>query len=187
MEMEKHDAFPNCPGLSENLGLQKASELPPLIIGWGPWKKRWYSICSFGRGHKPDCQTCRCGSYRNVWRGVLGGLVHDYAYPIWFWRANRPKYTLWQCRKERRRVPTKRQRMMAFGYQHDTPPTQPTITRCLKRCGGRGRTKTAKTSCWSLPLSGESELTTGRKIAIGIISSRSLDSSIRRVIIRMHL
>lgn len=98
IELKPYDAFPNCPGLSESLGLQMASEIPPRFVGWGPWKKKWYSICSFHHDSL-DCPRCRIGSYHNEWKHFFTSLVHDHCYWLWYWRANKGKVTLWQALK----------------------------------------------------------------------------------------
>lgn len=61
-EMTDYDAFPNAPGLSADLGLQrrKDGDVPPLYDerGW-----RWHSICSAHRGPHEGCPRCAVGSY----------------------------------------------------------------------------------------------------------------------------
>jgi hypothetical protein len=64
------------------------------VIGRGPWKADWYSICS---AHSPrlgdrdrSCRLCMTGHYVNRWRHGLERLAYRHAYPLWHWWANRP-------------------------------------------------------------------------------------------------
>ena len=60
MTLEPYDAFPNAPGLSDELGLVRADTLPPFFNEEG---EAWYSICSRHQRGAEDCPLCRVGSY----------------------------------------------------------------------------------------------------------------------------
>jgi len=88
---------------TKSTSLNKTNQLP--TFGWGPFRYEWYSICS---GHSTntdgnyyffdvDCPRCVCGRWINCWLHVVGSLVHDHAYTIWYWGANRKwhKRGLW--------------------------------------------------------------------------------------------
>lgn len=85
------NAFPNAPGLSKSLGLTQANEVPKQVIGWGPWKYRWHSICSKHHSSQRniDCKMCLCGSYSNVWKGWFSGMIYNISPKTWIWWVNR--------------------------------------------------------------------------------------------------
>lgn len=89
-KFNEYDAFPNAPGLSKALGLTKSDEVPIEIIGYGPWKKRWYSICSQHRHIAKNCDICLCGSYKNVWKVMISGMIFKLYPKLWIWWVNRP-------------------------------------------------------------------------------------------------
>lgn len=60
---EPHDAFPNAPGLSKELGLHKANRLPPEYNAQG---HRWYSICSAHQKPEEGCPRCLVGNYGSI-------------------------------------------------------------------------------------------------------------------------
>jgi hypothetical protein len=84
----EYDAFPNAPGLSKKMGLTQATDVPKMVIGWGPWKKEWYSICSAHHDVKPNCPRCMVGGYRNVWKTKFGHLVFKVSPRFWRWWVN---------------------------------------------------------------------------------------------------
>ena len=57
------DAFPNCKGLSAELGLTRADKLPQRVIEIDGVEHQWYSICSRHRDGDIDCNICRVGRY----------------------------------------------------------------------------------------------------------------------------
>jgi hypothetical protein len=59
-------------------------------IGWGPWRARWYSICSRHRHSERDCGACMAGRYVNDWALAGERVVCKFAYPLWYWWKNRP-------------------------------------------------------------------------------------------------
>lgn len=85
----KYDGFPNAPGLSEKMGLTKATSVPKDTVGWGPWKRRWYSVCSRHGEVKADCNCCMVGSYDNVWKVWFSGLMSKLTPRLWRWWVNR--------------------------------------------------------------------------------------------------
>lgn len=57
--------------------------------GWGPWKYRWFSICSrHGLGRDKTCEACNTGHWTNVWKWKIGGLIYDIAPWLWKWWIN---------------------------------------------------------------------------------------------------
>jgi hypothetical protein len=85
--------------------------LPLPSKGWGPFRYEWYSICSGHSrnkngnyyGHDIDCPRCMAGRWINCWLREIGSYFHDNYYPLWFWWANRPKYSLKQAYYEARK------------------------------------------------------------------------------------
>ena len=63
-ELVPHDAFPNAPGLSAELGLtqRKDGQVPPEYNEQG-WK--WYSICSKHQHPREGCDICSVGGYHD--------------------------------------------------------------------------------------------------------------------------
>lgn len=61
-----YNAFPNCPGLVEDLGLRESPQTPASLIKIGDDEYRWYSICSAHRFPTDGCNICRVGSYHKV-------------------------------------------------------------------------------------------------------------------------
>jgi len=62
----KIDAFPNCEGLSEFMGLTQPDDLPPATMTQDGKSYAWISICSKHRISKPECNLCKTGSYHEV-------------------------------------------------------------------------------------------------------------------------
>jgi hypothetical protein len=58
-------------------------------IGWGPWKKIWYSLCSRHRKSDTNCNMCKAGYYTNDWRHFLSSLVFKILPSFWIWWVNR--------------------------------------------------------------------------------------------------
>jgi hypothetical protein len=60
-------------------------------LGWGPWRRDWFSICSrHGRGEELGCRMCMTGHY--VWRVNynLNHFVYKRWPNLWRWWVNRP-------------------------------------------------------------------------------------------------
>jgi hypothetical protein len=62
------------------------------VIGWGPWRARWYSLCSHHHRtvRRTDCHVCMTGHYVNDWGHAIDGLIYRLAYRLWHWWHNRP-------------------------------------------------------------------------------------------------
>ena len=60
-------------------------------IGWGPWRKEWYSICSGHYLWNEECSICNVGRWVNVWRHAVGHVIYRVAPGVWRWWANREK------------------------------------------------------------------------------------------------
>lgn len=58
-------------------------------IGWGPWRKDWYSICSTHKNNKADCIRCNAGHWTNHWQWWFGHMIYTLAPDLWRWWVNR--------------------------------------------------------------------------------------------------
>jgi hypothetical protein len=72
---------------SKDTPLSKVNGLP--TSGWGPFRYEWYSICSGHYRFDVECPRCLAGRWINCWMQVVEHQIHDRAYPVWFWWANR--------------------------------------------------------------------------------------------------
>lgn len=54
------------------------------------WKERWFSFCSMHFKYEEDCCACNTGSWTNVWKWKIGGLLFKVMPKIWIWWMNRP-------------------------------------------------------------------------------------------------
>lgn len=54
------------------------------------WKEEFYSICSRHFNWREDCPLCQKGEWINLWVHHVSSMVHDWAYPVWYWWVNRP-------------------------------------------------------------------------------------------------
>jgi len=56
------------------------------------WKRRWSSICSMHgwEGHQIECPACQAGSWTNIWKNKIGGVVYYISPKFWVWYMNRP-------------------------------------------------------------------------------------------------
>lgn len=54
------------------------------------WKERYFSICSAHYEHKDDCKTCNTGTWTNVWKWKMGGVIFKVMPKVWIWWMNRP-------------------------------------------------------------------------------------------------
>ena len=90
-ELVDTDAFPNCPGLSESLGLKRATSLPVAEIGEGRDKRVWCSICSRHQMPQEGCSACLCGGYVyvNSFRERSSHWVFKLCPPLWRWLVNK--------------------------------------------------------------------------------------------------
>jgi len=59
-------------------------------LGWGPWRKDWYSICSAHRNYDSECHLCAAGHYCNKWKLFLWHIVFKISPKLWQWWANQP-------------------------------------------------------------------------------------------------
>ena len=59
------------------------------VKGWGPWKYRWFSICSMhGLGINKYCKACNTGHWTNVWKWKIGSFIFKIAPRLWRWWMN---------------------------------------------------------------------------------------------------
>jgi hypothetical protein len=54
-----------------------------------PFKQEWQSICSFHAEPDPDCELCRCGTWKNALAVRISGLLHDLFPGLWIKWMNR--------------------------------------------------------------------------------------------------
>jgi hypothetical protein len=75
--------------------MKAASQYRGDVIGWGPWRARWYSICSkhgpgTPEGKRRECRLCLAGHYVNDWTHATDSLIYRRATRFWLWWHNRP-------------------------------------------------------------------------------------------------
>lgn len=58
-------------------------------IGWGLWRRDWYSICSAHQESQEDCDLCMSGSY--VWyiTHLINSLIYKLCPNLWIWWSNK--------------------------------------------------------------------------------------------------
>lgn len=59
-------------------------------LGWGPWRRRWISICSRHREHQIACRLCMTGRYSWAIPAFFSRLFYRRAPRLWRWWVNRP-------------------------------------------------------------------------------------------------
>ena len=57
--------------------------------GRGIFKKEWYSFCSRRGKFDENCHICNVGTWNNVYKRIIGSLIHKHFYKLWFWFVNR--------------------------------------------------------------------------------------------------
>jgi hypothetical protein len=60
------------------------------LKGWGPWQKRWFSICSKHQDHKEGCHLCDAGHWSNIWCWKISGWMFQVSPRFWRWYMNLP-------------------------------------------------------------------------------------------------
>lgn len=56
------------------------------VKGWGPWKYKWFSICSaHGLGAQDDCPACNAGHWVNAWGYKIEDFIYKKFPKIWKW------------------------------------------------------------------------------------------------------
>lgn len=58
-------------------------------MGWGPWKRQWYSICSAHRGYRRGCPECNGGRWVNVWGKRWNAFLFRSSPRLWRYWFNR--------------------------------------------------------------------------------------------------
>jgi hypothetical protein len=58
-------------------------------VGWGPWRKVWFSVCSAHREPLMRCECCRRGGYLNAWRYRMSRIIYRVVPRVWLWWVNR--------------------------------------------------------------------------------------------------
>jgi hypothetical protein len=58
-------------------------------IGFWPFKKDWYSICSRHQEHNKDCNLCIKGSYCSRWKLSVSAFFFKFTPRLWTWWVNR--------------------------------------------------------------------------------------------------
>lgn len=67
--------------------MRRRPKLPSL--GWGPFRRDWYSICSMHSVYDLECNLCQKGHWHNAWRVFAGHIVYKAVPDLWRWWANR--------------------------------------------------------------------------------------------------
>jgi hypothetical protein len=57
--------------------------------GWGPWRQRWYSVCSTHAAAEPQCPQCEAGCWVYVLTNLFERAVFRVAPSLWLWWVNR--------------------------------------------------------------------------------------------------
>lgn len=75
---------------------ERASSYRGDVIGWGPWRSSWYSVCSrHGRGwpeeKRHECRMCLAGYYINDWNHAVDHAIYERWPRVWIWWHNRPR------------------------------------------------------------------------------------------------
>lgn len=60
-----------------------------LESGWGPWRRVFFSFCSFHRQWDPACHMCAAGTWRNHWRWRASAFIFKRWPRLWVWWVNR--------------------------------------------------------------------------------------------------
>lgn len=67
--------------------------------GWGPWKQKFYSVCSSHCIPIDTCHRCNTGMWMNVRLNKVSQYFERHWYSLWFICVNRSRHTLWTIAK----------------------------------------------------------------------------------------
>lgn len=57
--------------------------------GWGPWRKRWVSICGLHLSYEKGCDECDAGSWIGCWRMAYHRVLYRLSPSMWERLVNR--------------------------------------------------------------------------------------------------